>query len=55
LYAELHKGQDVKHIENEIPSENLDKIFCKSMDISGSFSKTNWALRKRIDPHSLLI
>lgn len=32
LYEGLNKGEKVKYIENEIPKENVNKIFCKSSE-----------------------
>ncbi len=32
LYEGLKKGEETSHIENEIPVENLDRIYCKSSE-----------------------
>jgi site-specific DNA-methyltransferase (adenine-specific) len=32
LYEGLNKGEKVKYIENEIPKENVNRIFCKSSE-----------------------
>jgi len=32
LYEGLNKGEKVKYIENEIPKENINRIFCKSSE-----------------------
>ena len=32
LYEGLNKGENVKYIENEIPRENINRIFCKSSE-----------------------
>ncbi|MEE9253271.1 MAG: site-specific DNA-methyltransferase, partial [Thermodesulfobacteriota bacterium] len=32
LYEQLPKEQKVKYVENPIPSQFLDKIFCKSSE-----------------------
>jgi len=33
LYEELPKENHIKHIENPIPPDNLDKIYCKSSEV----------------------
>jgi site-specific DNA-methyltransferase (adenine-specific) len=32
LYEGLNKGEKVKYVENEIPKENINRIFCKSSE-----------------------
>ncbi len=32
MYADLNKGQNVDYVENPIPPENLDRVFCKSSE-----------------------
>ncbi|KXK33389.1 MAG: hypothetical protein UZ01_00083, partial [Candidatus Brocadia sinica] len=33
LYADKKPPEKIKFIENHIPSENIDKIYCKSSEI----------------------